>query len=187
MPGGFYDSPTFLSRKDVYLAGLTLPQLMGCMVIAVFAFIISLMLPFGIVGRLAVTLPLTVLGSFFAFGRVYGLSVPAFLLSALTFPLRSPVYEDELDSILHGDPLWLQRQTQRQAQRDDEFSETPEGNEPSRGVFARLTGAKDSIDPIELEARKVEAKAEVSAKVDEGARTLERFLRDGIKAMFRKS
>ena len=91
LPGGIYDSPTFLSQKDKYMAGLTLPQLMVCMVIAVFVFALTLMLPFGFLVRLMFVIPGTGLGAFLAFGKIFGLSVPMFSITAILFPFRSPV------------------------------------------------------------------------------------------------
>lgn len=176
MPGGVYDSPTFLSQKDKYLLGLTLPQLMACMVIALFAFLISLSLPSGFALRLAFVVPATFLGSFLAFGRVYGLSIPAFLFTALTFPLRSPVYEAFQTSLLRGDLVWLARRAAAAAARE------PKGVKGLRSRAGQLSAAAGSY---EAQSYKAELKSETGAKVDEGARSLERFVRDGIRSVFK--
>ena len=167
MDQGSYDSPTFLGQKDKYLLGLSLPELMVAMGVALVWFIVSLMFPYGILVRLAMVVPATGVSLFLLFGRIAGLSIPGYLWLMIVRSFSRPSFEEVPERLLEGDSVWLEAQRRR-----------AEGG--SRGGSLKFW--KKKIPVISDEVRQAEMKAELDKQVTEGAVAAEQWVRDGVKA-----
>lgn len=164
-----YESPTFLGQKDKYMAGLSLPQLMGMVGIGVFIFVVTLLLPFGFVWRLALVVPLTAVVGMLVFARISGLSIPSFLLHSVVRAFSRPVYEEHQQLLVRGAVVWAEAQAQKRAS----------------GVRGRLRRGRAVTDSMEMEQRAREARAEFDSKVMEGAVATEQAIRDGIRTLMK--
>ena len=173
----YYDSPTFLGQKDIYLMGLTLIQLLALVGIGFVIFLSLMSFPLSLLVRLLLVLPLTGISGFLLFGRIAGLSVPVYLLSAMTAPFRRMVYEESLTQSLNGTDVWLKQQELRAA-----------GVAEKKGLASGLgfLGSKrrEAADMASGNQGK-EAKAEVEKGLAEGSRAAEQWVREGVGAVFR--
>ena len=170
MAVGSYDSPTFLGQKDKYLVGLTLPQLMVGLGVGFLWFLLSLMLPYGMLVKLCMILPCTILSLVLLFARVWGLSIPMFVLLSLQRSMVKPMYEEFKELVLLGAPEWVEEQ-QKKAGR--------------KGLRARLRRKAAVMNDPDVEARKAEMKAEVDRQVTEGAGVVEEWVRDGVSGFLK--
>ena len=169
---GYYDSPTFLGQKDKYLMGLSMIELMISMGVAFFWFILSLLIPGGFLVRLLVTLALTGASMSILFVRIYGLSIPSYIFLSILRLFRHPSYEEGRDSVLEGDPAWLDLQLQRQDR---------EGNPRLLGLLRRGREAASSVP----DARRAEMRAEMDRQANSAAAAAEGWARDAIRSLFR--
>ena len=164
---GSYDSPTFLGQKDKYLLGLSLPELMIAMGVALMWFVVTLMVPYGMLVRLTMVVPATGISLFLLFGRIAGLSIPGYLWLMLVRSFSRPVFEETPERLLEGDSIWLEAQRRR-----------AEG-----GSRVNLKFWKKKIPVISDEVRQAEMKAEMDKQIAEGAVAAEQWVRDGVKAI----
>lgn len=167
---GPYDSPTFLTQKDKYVMGLSLPELMMAMGVAGGWFILSLMIPVGMMVRFMIVIPVTVVSLMVLFVRISGLSIPKFLLLSLLRTFRKPSYEESRELLLRGQSTWLEVQRQRE-----------EGGGRSR--FGFLKRGRQAIEIPE--ARQAELRADLDRQVTEGAVAAEQWARDAIRSITR--
>lgn len=164
-----YESPTFLGQKDKYLAGLSLPQLMGTLGMGLFVFVVTLLLPMSFVWRMVLVLPLTGVAASLVFVRISGLSVPSLLFHAVTRAFSRPVYEEHQQLLIQGGYVWVEAQARSR----------------SRRPFGWLRRAKGVKDGPEMEQRARELRAEFDGKVVEGAMAAEQAVRDGIRTLMK--
>ena len=166
---GSYDSPTFLGQKDKYLVGLSLPELMLSMVIGLVWFLLTFMIPAGLVVRVLLAVPMTGLTMMFIFMRIFGMPIPVFLLLSLVRLFQHPSYEEGIDFLLQGSPEWLELQRQN-VERGSRF----------RGLMRKGRRAVDSVP----EARRAEVRAEMDRQVTETAVAAEGWARDAVRSLF---
>ena len=169
-PLGSYDSPTFLSQKDKYFLGLSLPELIVGMAVAGVWFVLMLMFPVGMLIRLLTVLPLTGISMAFLFLRISGLTIPVYLLLSVLRLFRRPSFEETRELLLEGEPAWLELQRQRR-----------EGERRSRFAFLRR-GRRAVAIP---EARQAELKADMDRQITEGAVAAEQWAMDAIRSIAR--
>lgn len=166
---GPYDSPTFLTQKDKYVMGLSLPELMMAMGVAGGWFILALMIPVGMMLRFAIVVPITVVSLMLLFVRISGLNIPRFLLLSLLRAFRKPSFEESRDLLLRGQSAWLEIQRQRE-----------------EGGSSRFGFLKRGKKAIEIpEARQAELKADLDRQVTEGAVAAEQWARDALRSITR--
>ena len=171
MPLSVYDCPTFLGQKDKYLAGLSLPQLMAGIGVGFVWFLISFLMPYSVIVRMMVVLPVTGATMALMFVRVAGLSVPMYLILGLQRMLSKPSYEAMGSLVVWGDEEWLEGQRMKaEARRSSK----------SRRL---IPFGKNRIDKVDLEARKSEMHAEVDRQVAEGSMAMESWVRDGVRTL----
>ena len=168
-----YDSPTFLTQKDKYLMGLSLPQLMIVIGVGFTLFLFSLILPFGILIRLLVVLAATGSISVLFFARLSGLTIPAYLLAALLSMKRRPVYEEHPILLLNGGLVWLEARNRKNTRVGRRFF-----------LFGR---AKVLSDDMAMQTVASELHAELDSKVVQGTVATEQFVKDGFRALFKGS
>ena len=168
MESGAYDSPTFLGQKDKYLLGLSLPELMMAMGIALMWFIVTLMTPYGMLVRLAMVVPATGVSLFLLFGRIAGLSIPGYFLLMLVRSFSRPSFEEVPERLLEGDSVWLEARRRRE-------------ENAGKSRFS-LGSIRKKVPAIDSEARRSEMKAELDKQITEGAVASEQWVRDGVKA-----
>ena len=165
-----YDSPTFLGQKDKYLIGLSLPQLMILIGVAFTAFIFTLMIPGGFLVRLMVVIPITGFLGVLLFARIAGLSIPMYLVQAVSYMFRRPVYEEHQLLLLNGAPVWLEAQVQKSG----------------GGFFGKLRrGRSKAANSLEMEQRANELRTEFDSKVVESSVATEQLIREGIRTVLR--
>ena len=173
MPLSTYDCPTFLGQKDKYLAGLSLPQLMAGLAVGFAWFLLSLMLPYSVIVRIFIVLPVTGVTMALMFVRISGVSIPVYALLALQRTFSRPSYEALGPLVVWGDEEWLEgerlKADSRRARR-------------RRGLFGfgKLRGG-------DAEARKVELQAELDRQVSEGSVAVEQMVRDGVRTLVKGS
>ena len=167
---GPYDSPTFLTQKDKYVMGLSLPELMMAMGVAGGWFILSLMIPVNMMIRFAIVTPITVVSLMVLFVRISGLSIPKFLLLSILRMFRKPSFEESRELLLRGQSAWLELQRVRQ-------------ESSGRSKFAFLKRSKKALEIPE--ARQAELKADLDRQVTEGAVAAEQWARDALRSITR--
>ena len=164
-----YDSPTFLGRKDKYLMGLSLPQLMILIGVGFTGFVFTLLLPVGMMMRFAILAPATGVAGILFFGRIAGLSIPMYFLKALSYMFSKPVYEEHKFLLLNGAPVWLEAQQQ------------------PRGLMRFLRRGRRPADSLEMQDKAAQMRAEFDSKVVEGSVATEQFVRDAARTLLRGS
>lgn len=164
---GSYDSPTFLSQKDKYLMGLSLPELMMGLGVGFVWFLVTLAFPFSTIMRFVVLVPLTVVSMVLMFARITGLSIPMFVLLSLVRSVKKPSYEENREGLLEGPAEWVRAREAQAASRERK----------ARGMFRRRRLSPDG------EAKAAELRAEVDKGVTEGAAAAEQWMRDGFKTL----
>ena len=167
---GSYDSPTFLTQKDKYVMGLSLPELMMAMGVGAVWFVIALMIPVNMLVRFAIVIPVTGVSLMILFVRISGLSIPKLILLSLLRAFCKPSYEESRDLLLRGQFAWLEVQRVRE-----------EGGSSSR--FAFLKRGKRALDIPE--ARQAELEADLGRQVTEGAVAAEQWARDVVRSITR--
>ena len=164
-----YESPTFLGQKDKYMMGLSLPQLMVMLAMGLMIFVVTLLLPFGFIWRMALVAPLTVAAGVLVFARVSGLSVPSLIFHSLVRAFSRPVYEEHQQLLVQGAVVWAEAQARGR----------------SRGPLGFLRRGKGVTDSMEMEQRAREVRAEFDGKMVEGAVATEQAIRDGIRTLMK--
>ena len=164
---GSYDSPTFLGQKDKYLMGLSLPELLVAMAVAFGWFLVSLMFPVSILFRLMIIVPLTSASLVFLFVRISGLSIPVFVLLAISRVFNKPSFEETRELMLSGQSEWVKSQEAR-AQKSSRFGS--------------LKNRKKKLLE-ENEARQAELRAEMDKQLVEGASAVEGWVREGVRTL----
>ena len=159
-----YDSPTFLTQKDKYMFGLSLPELMIALGVAGLWFLVLLVLPIGAMFRIVLVVPTTGVTLMILFVKVSGLSIPNFIVLSIVRMFKRPVFEESREMLIGGESSWLELQRQRSAGR-------------SRFSFLRRGRNMVAIP----ESRQVELKADIDRQVTEGAVAAERMARDAIR------
>ena len=174
----FYDSPTFLGQKDKYLLGLTLVQLIMLLGVGFLIFMLSLALPFEFFKRILLVVPATGAMAVLMFTRLSGLSIPAYVYSSILGLLRQPSFEVKKESVLVGEPGWVEAHGQR--------SGSKMGLGRRRAV--PVEGVEEEVEEeFDFEARKVELQAEVDKQVTAGAVAAEQWVREGVRTLFKGS
>ena len=166
---GSYDSPTFLGQKDKYLFGLSLPELMMAMGVGFGWFLVSLLLPLSTIMRLVVLLPVTGVSMALLFIRISGLSIPVFIMLAVTRAVSRPSYEETSELMLSGQSAWIVSQEQK----------SQKGSK-----LGSLMNRKRKV-LADNEARQAEIKAEVDKQVSEAASAGEAWIRDGVRTLLK--
>ena len=167
---GSYDSPTFLSQKDKYLMGLSLPELLLSMGVAFTWFIISLLLPYGTITRLFLMAPVTVINLILIFGRISGLTIPAYVFLSIVRSFARPSFEETGDLLLGGQSAWIESQRQK--------------SEKS-GFLPFVRKKRSVVMPDDI--RQAELKAEMDKQITEGAVAAEGWVRDGFRTLMKGS
>ena len=170
MASAAYDSPTFLSQKDKYFMGLSLPQLMAAVGVAFFWFLVTLAFPYSTWVRMAIMAPLTSLSVALMFVRISGLSIPVYLGLALVRLFSRPSYEDSGVFLLQGQPEWLESERLK-AQ--------------SEGIGSKLRRQRGRVRGVDTQAKQAELQAEMDKSVTEGSVALEQMVRDGVRTLVR--
>ena len=168
-----YESPTFLSQKDVYLAGLSLPQLMMLLMLAGVCFLFTLMLPYGMVVKLGVTVALTVVSGVLLFGKVSGLSIPKYAFLSLVRMVIKPGFEERVDFLVAGDAAWLLAQEKRETAR------------VTHAERARAKVAKGKNVVAKSERQQAELKAEVNKSVSATSMAVEQNAKGLLRSIFK--
>lgn len=169
---GSYDSPTFLGQKDKYLLGLSLPQLMVAMGVAIGWFLVTLSFPLSVLVRSLLLVPLTGVSLALVFARISGLSIPMFILLSIKSIFSKPSYEEKSLQVLEGDPVWVTLQQQK--------AENP------GGFFSKLRGRqKSAMHSLEAQEKQAELRAEVDKQVVESSVATEQWVRDGIRTLMK--
>lgn len=176
----YYDSPTFLGQKDIYLVGLTLIQLLGLVGIGFMTFLMLMLFPMSTVVRLILVLPLTGASGFLLFGKIAGLSVPVYAVSALASPFRRVVYEETLSQSLDGTEAWLRQQQIRAAGAGEK-----KRGRLGFGRLSRLRGKAGEAAEAAGGQQGLEARAEVEKGLVEGSVAAQQWVREGVSAIFR--
>ena len=132
---GSYDSPTFLGQKDKYLMGLSLPQIMVAMGVAAWWFFVSLTLPYSMITRILIMVPLTGASLTLLFARIAGLTVPGFVLLSVKSLFSRPSFEEVDALVMNGDPDWVIMQRQKA--------------EGGGGFLARIKGRRSALNTLE--------------------------------------
>ena len=164
---GSYDSPTFLGQKDKYLMGLSLPELLLAMGVAFGWFLVTLFFPISILMRMVVVLPLTGVSVAFLFVRISGLSIPVFVLLAISRVFKKPSFEETRELMLGGQSDWLKSQ---------------ELKSQKGSKFGSLLGRKRKLLE-DNEARQAELRAEMDKQLVEGASAVEGWVREGVRTL----
>ena len=169
-----YDSPTFLAEKDKYMMGLSLPELLVCMVVCAMWFVMCLLLPYSTVIRMVVTVIGALVTILLIFVKLSGLNILVYLALTLVGIFSKPGYEDTPRNMLQGDPSWLDSQAVAAENR-------------SRGRFAflrrRKAQVKEQMHRTETQDRVHEVESEVQRQALEGAMGAEQMVRDGIRSL----
>ena len=174
-----YESPTFLGQKDTYMAGLTLPQLLASITLGGIWFLFCLLLPYGIVVKLAVAGALTGLTVLLLFGRIAGMSVPVYMGLSLMRMFVKPGWEDQAVDAVAGDPDWLALREWRA-----ERAELARRSGKKRGLLAGMPGkGKQAL----AEAAPAERRSELSTDLEKGvsdmSMALESNVRDAVRTL----
>lgn len=162
-----YESPTFLATKDKYMLGLSLPQLMVMLAMGLFIFVVTLLLPFSFVWRLALVVPLTAVSGVLVFGRVSGLSIPSLAFHSVVRAFSRPVYEEHQQLLVKGAVVWVEAQRR-------------EGR-----AFGWLRRGKGAASGLEMEQRARELRAEFDGRMVDGTVAAEQAIRDGIRTLMK--
>ena len=163
-----YDSPTFLTQKDKYMFGLSLPELVVALVVAGVWFLILLAIPIGAMFRIGLVVPTTGLTLVIFFVKISGLSIPKFIFLSLLRMFRRPSFEETRQVLLWGESSWLELQRQR-------------STGGSRFGFLKRGRSAVAIP----EARQAELKADLDRQVTEGAVAAEQMARDALRAFMK--
>lgn len=174
---GSYDSPTFLSQKDKYLLGLSLPQLMGVLGIGAALFLTTLGLPWGLTIRMGITLGGTALGGIILFGRIQGLMIPIYLALLVTRSFVRPAYEDVSDGLRNGPAVWRQQQAARQEAANA-------GDKKSR-MFGILAKKRQRLESDDLVAKRGDVEAAAKQQATQVLVDGEQWVRDGIRSFIK--
>ena len=190
---GPYDSPTFLSRKDKLLMGMTLQQF-GIVFGGGFVWLMV---------ALAVDQPLT--NSLLMFGPAHGvtvamlmikpagMSIPVYVILAVRSFVTAPVYHVETDVLRDGLQEWFK---DRDLQADKEvagaaFAVTDIGQGRGRSakflgalLFFRRKAVQQSNSRASQEARAI-ARVETEHRAGEAVNGVQRTLRSMIRLLFR--
>ena len=171
---GSYDSPTFLSQKDKYLLGLSLPQLMGVLGIGATLFLVTLGLPWSLMIRMAITLGGTSIGGIILFARIQGLMIPVYIALLITRSFVRPAYEDVSDGLRNGPAMWRQQQAARKQAAMD-------GDKKTRMV-GFLSKKKQRLESDELVAKRGDLEAAAKQQATQALVDGEAWVRDGIRS-----
>ena len=175
MPLGSYDSPTFLAQKDKYMMGLSLPELLLCMLVIFLWFVVTLLLPYPTVIRMLITAVGSLVCLLLIFVKLSGINVVIYLMLTLVRVFSKPSYEDTRSGLLYGDPAWLESQRLAAEKRSE------------GGRFGRIMGGrrklKKQMQTQAVEERRQEVEAEVNRQFIEGAIGAESMIRDGIRSL----
>lgn len=171
---GSYDSPTFLSQKDKYLLGLSLPQLMAVLGIGATLFLVTLGTPLGLTVRLGITLGGTAIGGIILFARIQGLMIPVYIALLVTRSFVSPVFEDVSDGLRNGPAVWRQQQAARQ-------KAMVSGDRKAR-AFGFLSKKKQRLESDELVAKRGDLEAAAKQQATQVLVDGEAWVRDGIRS-----
>ena len=166
-----YDSPTFLSQKDVYIFGLSLMQMMAAVGIAGFWFLMGLMTPYSTMIRLILTVVLSMASFVVVFVQVSGLSLPTFVFLLLVRSFIKPGYESPRSYIEEGDVNWART------------LERAEAGHEKKSRFGFLKFWAKGVDEDKVGMAKREMEAEVSRQVNESGKAVESAVRDGVRAL----
>ena len=108
-----YESPTFLDEKDVYLIGLSLPQILILVGIALFWFLVCKIMPWSLWVQLIGTGVGTLVSGIMVFGRLSGMMIPLFLGLLVLRLFVKPMYEESEEGVVLGNARWLAGQQRR--------------------------------------------------------------------------
>ena len=169
MPLSTYDCPTFLGQKDKYLAGLSLPQLMAGLGVGFAWFLVSFLLPYSVMVRIFVVLPVTGLTMVLMFARLSGLTIPGYVLLAVQRTFNRPSYEALGTLLVWGDEEWLEAERLKAEAR--------------RSRRRRRFFGLHRLQSVDAEATKVELQAELDRQVSEGSIAVEQAVRDGLRTL----
>ena len=174
---GSYDSPTFLSQKDKYMLGLSLPQVMAVMGIAGAWFLATLGLPWELPIRLMITLGLTGVCALILFARIQGLLIPTFCFLFVWRIFVKPAYEDLQEDLLQGSAAWREQQTAKVVQL--------ESGDKKAKAFGFMAGKRRRLAEDDMTAKREELEQEAKKQTEQALQAGEAWLRDGIKAVFK--
>ena len=99
---GTYDSPTFLGKRDVYLLGLTMPQIAASGGIAVAWLLLAMMFTMTMQMRLIVFGPMYLFTLAMVFVKPFGLMLPVLTVLALKYLFVKPMYESDPVQLIDG-------------------------------------------------------------------------------------
>ena len=168
---GTYDSPTFLGKRDVYLLGLTMPQIAASGGIAVAWLLLAMMFNITMQMRLIVFGPMYLFTLAMVFVKPFGLMLPILALLWLKYLFVKPTYE--------SDPVQL---------IDGHLERLP-ASADAVGLKAKLRKLLPFMRKVSkddaFEARTSEAKAEASKQADEMMRNAHTGVLDLLKSLWK--
>ena len=165
-----YDSPTFLTQKDKYLMGLSLPQLIMALGVTFWWFLVTLLLPYGMIIRLGVMGGLSLISMLMLFVQISGLALPKYIGLSLSRLFIKPMFEELAMYVVNGNPVWLEGK-KASAEKSGKF-----------GMFKR---GKKQLETQEAIAARMEVEAEVANQAQQGAIAIEQLVKDGLRSLAR--
>lgn len=167
-----YDSPTFLGKRDVYLLGLTMPQIAAAAGIAIAWLLVAMMFTMTMQMRLIVFGPMYLFTLLMVFVKPFGLALPVLAFLWAKYLFVKPSYECSDGMLLEG---------------PDEPMEVPAEQ------MSRLRAALSKVFPFmkkvarddAFEARRAEAQAEASRQADEAMRNARSGMFDLVKSLWK--
>ena len=168
---GTYDSPTFLGKKDVYLLGLTMPQIAISLGTLACWFLVALMFNLTMQQRLIYFGPCFIVTLLLLFVRMSGLMLPTFLILFVKYILVKPRYESSPEMLLDG-PV--------------EMSAVNADQVGPKALLRKLKPFGRKIkDDDGLVARRSEVQAEASRQSDEMMRNANSGVKDLVKSLWK--
>ena len=172
-----YDSPTHLGQKDKYMMGFSLPELIVCFLIFGVSFGICMALPYNILIQCGIAIPMGAISVFLLFFKKWGLSVPHCLYYLISRTFKKPVYEDVAEVLISGPPAWLAMQHAKEegvVEKKKKLRFIPTMG--SKRVRDSRQAVVDNKDLLATEAERT---------LDEGARAVDGWLREGIRIVMK--
>ena len=191
---GTYDSPTFLSRKDKLLMGLTLQQF-GIVFGGGFVWLMfALALDQSLITSLLTFGPAHIITVAFFLIRPAGMTIPVYLGLMLKAMITAPVYHVEAEGLRAGLPEWFKEQLAAMAQEQAAGSAfSAQDVRASSGVSSRFVGAllffrrkavEQATSNQAEEVRSI-AKLEAEQRAGEAVQGAERSLRVMLRLLFK--
>lgn len=168
---GTYDSPTFLGKRDVYLLGLTMPQIAASAGIAIAWLLVAMMFTMTMQMRLIVFGPMYLFTLGMIFIKPFGLPLPVMLILALKYLFIKPSYESDPLMLIDGPP---------ELELVAEDMSGPRAALSKIFPFLRKMSKDDGV-----QARRVEAQAEASRQADEAMRNAKSGAVDLVKSLWK--